>query len=376
MIATAPLIARSLHVPAATWAFAALGAVAALRGFENLGVKSMLRANQFSPEASVIAVSQVALLVVTVAAAWWTGRYDCILWGMLAQTIAVVGLSHMVSPRRWRLGFNRVVITEALRFGRPLLIGGAAASVATSDRLIVGAVLGPAAIAVYNVAVGSAMLPRSVMARFVTSALVPLFSRKSMHADKVAPLADAWAFGLSCTALVYGLAIALAGGPVLGAVFGPVYQPSQLFMTILGLAVCIRILMLLPVPPALARGDASLVTLASIAPAIAVLLATPILIVTRDPSSFLLTSSIVELLALFWLTRKIAVRLSFSPAPLRLLAIGPPVTLTVLVIATLLAPDNSTSYAVIICSIALVIVTGAYLTIHRRYGIQLSAALP
>ena len=85
LIATAPLIARSLHVPAATWAFAALGAVAALRGFENLGVKSMLRANQFSPEASVIAVSQVALLVVTVAAAWWTGRYDCILWGMLAD---------------------------------------------------------------------------------------------------------------------------------------------------------------------------------------------------------------------------------------------------------------------------------------------------
>lgn len=374
LAAAAPLLASGFSAPEATLGFAALGVVAMLRGLENLGGKALMRSRRFAAEALMLAGSQLALLTVTIAAAFVTGSYVCIVWGMLAQTLAVIALSHALSPRRWRLGWNSAVVAEAVRFGRPLLINGAAAAAGSGDRLIVGGVLGPAPLAIYNVAVGSALLPRSVLARFLTSTFVPLFASVRAKAERARRLSDAWGFCLSLLALCYGAAVALAGGPVLGIVFGAAYEPAPALMSALALAVTVRFLLLLPVPPAYALGDTRLVTAASLAPALSLLLGGPVLIVTREPALFLLTCAAVEFTALVLLTRLALPRLSFSRAPLWMLVLSPPLVVSALPLIRMIEPGRAVVSDLAQGAIAIATVA-AYAAIGRRFAIRPGAVL-
>ncbi|MFP3381660.1 oligosaccharide flippase family protein, partial [Bacillus sp. SIMBA_069] len=78
----------------------------------------------------------------------------------IATAAVTLLLSHFLSPTPYRLGWQAQVVTEATAFGKPLLLNGAAVALTTCDRLMVGAWLGAAALALYNVAYGTATLPR------------------------------------------------------------------------------------------------------------------------------------------------------------------------------------------------------------------------
>lgn len=372
----APTLANVLQADNASFGFAMLALIVIARGFENLGTKALLRSGRYAPEAIVMALSQLVLLTATVIAAVATRSFYCMIWGLFAHAIAVVCLSHLLSRRSWRLGWNASVGRHILTFGWPLLLNGAAVAAATSDRILVGHVLGPTNLAQYNVAIGSAMLPKTVLARFLTTAFVPRFTRVQSHKVRWQKLADCWAFLLSALALGLGLGLAFFGGPVLGAVFGAPYQPSSAFMAALGFGVCVRVLLLLPVPLSMARGETGMVANTSLASAVAVLISAPILLTTQSPTLFLLGLAIGEYLALGLIVLHLCSRHTFTTSLLATVALAPPALLAAISLMMVsewsgakLDPMGDMAVAAF-----LLYVTG-YVVIRQFYRIEIKAAV-
>lgn len=301
----APWVASAFGAPEATWAYALLGAIAALRGLENLGIKEQMRAYVFWPEAVLIASSQVVWFVVSVAVAFTLRDFSCILWGMLGAAVTSVVLSHLLSERPWRLGWDGVAAREAIRFGLPLLPNGIASALSFGDRPLVGTLLGAAPLALYSVVMSTVTLPRSVIARLANGLLVPLFANSSE--DSVdgrahrTSLYDRWATVLAFVAFGYALALVCIGGPLLGLLFGAVYEPSRSFMSIAAISVFIRFMTMMPIAPSLAYGQTGLVLAGSVTAALAIGPAAAALLLSPNLETFLSVLTAFEFVALVWL---------------------------------------------------------------------------
>jgi PST family polysaccharide transporter len=375
LVLASPLIAWAFHAPDATLFYAMLGLIAFLRGFENLSVKEQMRHSIYWQEAVVIAVSNTVLTVVTLVAASILGSFECMIWGMLSGTIAIVVLSNLLAPRRYRLGWNSIAARDAAGFGRPLLINGAAVAIGTSDRFLVAGVFGPAALALFNVAIGTAMLPRTILARFLTSFFVPLFVKVQRDRDRELQLSDTWAWCLSALAFTYGIGLTFVGDRVLGLVFGASYQPSRVFMAIAGLSVCIKFLMMLPVPGAYAVGHTRRISEGAILSALAILPGAAAALLSGNLSVFLFAMTVSELFALLWFTARTCRERPFSRALVWPLITGPVALLGGLVAIAVVWPDLTFGIWTLISLASLLLGALFYGLVMRRGTVALSALL-
>jgi O-antigen/teichoic acid export membrane protein len=376
LTAVSPLVAHTFHADGSADVYALLGLVVVLRGFENFGVKEMMRRYVFWREAVVVASAQVAGAAVTVATATSAGGFACMVWGMLATGLVTVALSHALSPQPYRLRWDKAAAREATAFGRPLLVNGIAVSVSLCDRLLIGSLLGPAPLALYNVAYGTATLPRTVLARFLTNAFLPLFVENRERGTHPSALFDAWAWCLSCLAFTYGLGVSLIGDQVLALVFGGTYQPSRLFMCLAGLSVCVKFLMLLPVPEAYASGNTRLVAFGSILSACSVVPGAALLVWSRDANMFLLGMSAAEAVALLVFGHR-AMREQAFTRNAAWLAIGAPfLLLGALAVVTLWLPQMTFGAWFGVCLAALLVSAAIYGMMIVRFRIGLRALFP
>jgi PST family polysaccharide transporter len=289
---------------------------------------------------------------------------------MAATALATLVVSHLLSPMRYRLGWDRRAIEEAIAFGRPLLVNGLAVAATTSDRLLVGGALGPALLALYNVAYGTATLPRSVLARFLTSAFLPLFVEHRDRGSSQTRLLDLWALCLSGLALLYGLGLALVGDRLLGLVFGATYQPSRLFMCLAGMSVGVKFLMLLPMPAAYAAGKTRLISTGSILSALSIVPAALCLYLWRNLELFLAVGVLAEFCALLVLARLALRAFAFTPAMLSLAMAVPVVLLGALALAAFLAPGIDFVGWFTACAAALAAGATVYGLALRAHGVR------
>ncbi len=370
LVALSPWIAGLFGAEQSLGVYALLGIVVMIRGFENFGVKEAMRQYVFWREATVLTAAQIAGAVVTITLAWVLGSFDCMLYGMLATAVTTVALSHLLSPQPYRLTWNRDATREVSRFGRPLLVNGFAVSISLSDRLLVGGLLGPAVLAIYNVAYGTATLPRTVLAKFLTSIFLPLFVDQHER-NRGSALFDTWACILSCIAFAYGLGLSLVGDQVLAFVFGPAYQPTRLFMCVAGISVCIKFLMLLPVPQAYASGQTRLIAFGSIASALAVLPGAALLLWQRDVTLFLGGIAVGEFVGLLIYTRRAMREQAFTRSATWLVIAVPVLLLAALAALTGLGSGLSFGSWLTACGVALGVAAIAYGAIVLRYRIGL-----
>ncbi|GHE70837.1 hypothetical protein GCM10019059_33120 [Camelimonas fluminis] len=368
LIGLSPLFAQVFDARSSHWVYALLGPVVLLRGFENLGVKEMVRRYAFKREAVVIASAQTIGLVATLVAALTGAGMAAMIVGMIASTCMTLLLSHVLSPVPYRLGWQPETAREAAAFGRPLLINGAAVALMTCDRLLVGAMLGPVALALYNVAYGTATLPRSILARFLTNAFLPLFVEQRDQGRGARPLLDAWALCLSAIAFLYGWGLALLGDRALGLVFGPLYQPSRLFMCLTGLSVGVKILTLLPAPAAYANGVTRLISWGSILSAVSILPAAISIYGGSTLEVFVLVMAVAEFCALLALARLACQAFPFTRSTLAFAVLLPFASVGALALLAVMAPAMTFADWAATCATILVCALFAYGVVLRRTG--------
>lgn len=301
LILVGPALAFVLRAPDVIYACAFLGIVSFLRGFENLGVKELTRNYVFGPDAAVAGASQIAWTSVSIGTAFVFRDFTCLLWGLLAATMTTVILSHVLSPRPWRLGWDEKAAREAVRFGLPLIPNGIASALAYTDRLFIASMLSVSTLALYGILMSFVTLPRTVVGKLANAVLIPAFANRADPSD--APTSQAhlyswWVAALGFLAFGYALLLIVIGTLVVGLLYGSQYSPSRALMCIIAINVFIKMLMHMPVPAALAFGQSSLVFRNSGLAAIANGAACLSLFFTQSLEIFLLILTFFELLVL------------------------------------------------------------------------------
>jgi O-antigen/teichoic acid export membrane protein len=256
LVLGASSISTFLRSSSGSEAFYLLGGTFIIRGCSNLGIVEAARNYSFAPGAKAVLLEQAAQTSVVVAAALIARNYQCMLIGIYASSATYMIASHMLSSRRWQLGWSRDAANEAIRFGAPLIPSGAASALGqVGDRFTIGSLLGPAVLAFYSVTSTAAVLPRNVVIRFLNTLFTPFFVNEHSERSSKASLRDRWTVSLFGTGFFYSLAFIAMGRPLISLVFGQIYEPEQLFVSAVAIGGCLKFFQQYPIPPALAYGD-------------------------------------------------------------------------------------------------------------------------
>ena len=174
--------------------------------------------------------------------AYETHSHGAVLWSLLAQTLGIVGVSHIVSSVPYRWNFRSPMFFRALKYGYPLMINGAGLAVASqADRFLVGAMLDIRALGIYSVILLATTVPANLVLRVVgTVNLANLFNSAPVRREFKRALQLAMNLS-SFSASFYAVGVILLTNLVVPLVFGPKFVVSHLALCLLGLGCFFRI---------------------------------------------------------------------------------------------------------------------------------------
>jgi O-antigen/teichoic acid export membrane protein len=317
------LIADLVKSGDAASTFTLLSFVFLIQGFSNLGVKRAARNYAFAPQAIVTLVSQIGWTAATLWVATLTRDYRCMLIGLYAASLTGVIASHLLSPIRWRLGWSSSTAREVIRFGAPLVPNGAALAInGLGDRFAVGSLLGPAAVAVYSATMAAAILPRGVVLRFLSTLVLPIFVNQYAEGAIQRWVYDRWTVLLCSVGSAYGLGFLAFGKPLLGIVFGPTYEPDQLFVSIIAVNICQKFLLQLPVASAIAFGDSPFLLFVTALSVGSVVLGIGGLLVAKSLIGFVFAVVIGDCIALAIVIHRSLRKYNFNSSMVWMLSVG------------------------------------------------------
>ena len=221
---TAGPLAEVMDVSQVAWAFQVMALLPLMQGFMHLDIARAQRDMRFGPFVKISLGAELLGLLSIWPLHLVFGDYRIVLGALLAQQILIVLFSHMVSERRYHLGWDRGLVLRALGFGWPLLFNAALMfGIFQGDRIIVANQLGPVDLGLFSLAFMLTFMPTGILNQTINRLFLP----------KLAPLQDdPAAFGLLArvvvqVGLVGGLAVAvgfsLFGADLVLIVFGAKY---------------------------------------------------------------------------------------------------------------------------------------------------------
>ncbi|WP_205650210.1 lipopolysaccharide biosynthesis protein [Actinoplanes solisilvae] len=163
--------------------------------------------------------------------------------GQLTGSIIGAVLFIAFAPRSLRFGFDPAKARALLRFGLPLAGSSIVVFAATNvDKLVVGAVLGPVPLGFYVLATNLSNWPATMFALPVRSVAPALLAR--LQGDPPAMRSTFLSAGglLAAITLPACVVLAAASGPIIGLVYGAVWQPAAAVLVWLALLAALRIL--------------------------------------------------------------------------------------------------------------------------------------
>lgn len=297
--ALGPFLARWMEAPEAAWAFVALGLASVFRGFMNLGVKELTRDYVYWVDALTLAGTQVMWTVLIAGLYLVFGDYRCMLFAILGAQFTAMVTSHLLSPYAWRPRLDPEIARGLIRAGAPLVPNGMMlAAKNLGDRLVAAMVLGLSAMALYSTAVMSALMPRSIIERFLLTVFLPYFVNAGLDSARDSGLFDVFALMRSLIAATYGLAYLILGVPAVAFVFGSEYLPAQTLVDAVALTIVTKLMLGLIVAPALAYKQTSLVLVGSTGGLMGFGAGVVAVVLTRDLTAMILGFTLVEFVTL------------------------------------------------------------------------------
>jgi len=214
----------------------ALAASAALSGVANIGVVDFRRELRFEREFLLQLLPRLVGITVTLGLAFWLHSHWALVGGILANRFGVVVMSYALHPFRPRLSLM------AWRSLAGVSAWSWALSIATtlrdrSDSLVIGRLLGPAAVGHYAVGVEVATLPSSELVDPICRACMPGFAANRRDSEDGGRTDFLRVLGmLALLTLPAGMGISLLAGPVVALGFGQGWLAAVPVVQILGVA--------------------------------------------------------------------------------------------------------------------------------------------
>jgi O-antigen/teichoic acid export membrane protein len=237
LFTTAPLISKFFNSPDAVWVIRIIALSLIFTGFRNIGLLYFQKELQFNKLFFYEFSSTLIDLSIAISLALILRNVWALVWAGLAGQFARLILSYVVHPYRPRLRFDKDEFTELFGFGKWVFASSIIVFIVTQgDDVIVGKMLGIAALGFYQMAYTFSNIPATEIIQVVSRVMLPAYSKLQ---DDLPKLKQAYLKVLQITAFV---SAPLAGGiialaPEFTEIFlGSKWMPAVPVMRILALS--------------------------------------------------------------------------------------------------------------------------------------------
>lgn len=238
---TAGWLADIYDVPEAKAAYQIFALVPIIRMFTHLDMYRAQRRMNFNIEIYAHISSQIIGLIVATILAYLTRDFTAVLWGSMAQSLALVVITHIMASRPFRAAWDPEFATRALVFGWPLMVNGFVLMlVSLADRVLVGAVLGMTDLAVYTIAVLLVTVAGSSLHRVVSTVSLPGLSAVQDDASAFQAQYTLLGHVVGAIAVFFFVPITLLGSDVIAFIFGAKYLGPTILVGVLSIGMAIK----------------------------------------------------------------------------------------------------------------------------------------
>jgi O-antigen/teichoic acid export membrane protein len=259
-------LANFYRAPELAKAFVILALSPLITGFVHLDVRRAQRAHDFRSQGICMIVGESVGLAATVAAAWLTGQFTAILYGLIARSAVMVLMSHMLAQRPYRLGWDREHAPRLSRFALPLMLNGVVLFIASqSDRVIVGSQLGPKALGLYSAILLLIYYPAVLLATYIHSVYIPLIAAQRDSDTDRNRISDGQGGLTLILAIAMAVGFAVVTPTLAPMLFGDRFRQAALLVGLIGILQMTRFMFGWPTTSALAMGRGGTVLTSNLA---------------------------------------------------------------------------------------------------------------
>jgi lipopolysaccharide exporter len=202
------------------------GALAALGGFENIGIVEFRRSLSFDKEFKLQFVPRVVQFVVTIAAAWLLQSYWALVLGTAVSKLMRLQMTYYIHPYRPRLSLLRW--RDLIGFSFWIWAGSLASLVwDRSDLFILGPVFGAADLGLYMLAAEIAVMPITELVAPAASALFAGFALVQNKGTDTTGIALSIASTLLLLVAPLAIGVSATSGYIVLALLGPKWAAAQ-----------------------------------------------------------------------------------------------------------------------------------------------------
>lgn len=260
--------------PDAKWAFQAIAIVPLIKGFLHLDTRRRQRRLENLPFIAVEAVPQLLALAATLPILYATNTYVAVVWIAVLQAVIMLATAHLVSQRRYRIGWNPAHIRRLWRFGWPIWLSALPlVAVYQGDRMIVGSHLGLDALADYTAAFMITMVPGLLAAKVGHALMLPILAERKNEPAAFTERVVWLGAIVTLAALAYVCVFALLGDLAVTIAFGAKYADLAGLIMVLATMWALRMVQSVPGMALLATGDTTPLLFAGLIRASALVLA-------------------------------------------------------------------------------------------------------
>lgn len=219
-----------------------LACASLVQGLQNSGLVLLRKEIRFGRIFWFELTTNLGGVVLTIALAFVLRNVCALVIGMLLSVTLGTALSYVIHPYRPRLRFERVALTQALHFGKFALVFAVASYISNmADNIMVGRLLGTAALGNYSLAFNIASAPIIVVIFSLTAVLLPAYAE--INSQNPAQLEVAFTKAFNLTLLIM-LAIAVplffVADDVVVLLFGHRWTSAGPVLSILALVIPLR----------------------------------------------------------------------------------------------------------------------------------------
>ncbi|HEY1928458.1 MAG TPA: oligosaccharide flippase family protein [Caulobacteraceae bacterium] len=264
LIAVSIPVSMLYHQPQLVIGLCFLGISPLIAGFVHMDTRRTQRWMDFRAEAISSIVGETMGLLAVLIAAWMTRYYSAIIFGLVSRSLFTVITSHIVSKRRYALGWSKEHALRMATFSGPLLINGFMLFIGSqADRVIVGNQLDVKSLGLYSAVLLLVFYPTALLIRFMFALYIP--QAAAGRDDRAIRVRVSERLG----GLNVGLAICIAVGfavvaPILVPfLYGERFRQTALLIGLIGILQTTRFLITWPTAMALAMGRSRSVLIAN-----------------------------------------------------------------------------------------------------------------
>lgn len=229
-----PLAADFFDVAEASSIVRAIGVALFIEGFANISLIRFKKQLDFKRQVVYEISGSITDVAVSIIAAILLQSVWALVIGRLAASLVQTTVSYLVRPHRPRFDFDRARAGELLHFGKWILGSSVLVFLLTQgDDILVGRVLGAAALGLYQMAYRIACLPATEITSLISQVTLPAYS---MIQDDVPRLRGAYERVLVLTSVLsffFAAAVFVLGKDSVGLFMGAKWLPMVPAMQVL-----------------------------------------------------------------------------------------------------------------------------------------------